>query len=39
MDYGVKWDQTLDGGGLVVSNEVVITVELQIIKPKPEAKG
>ena len=39
MDYGVKWDKTLDGGGLVVSNDVLITVELQIVKPKPEAKG
>jgi polyisoprenoid-binding protein YceI len=39
MDYGVKWDAALDNGGLVVSNEVVITVELELVKPKPEAKG
>lgn len=39
MDYGVKWDAALDNGGLVVSNEVLITVELELVKPKPEAKG
>ncbi len=39
MDYGVKWDKTLDGGGLVVGTDVNITVELEIVKPKPEAKG
>ena len=39
MDYGVKWDAALDNGGLVVSNEVSITVELELVKPKPEAKG
>ncbi len=39
MDYGIKWDQALDGGGLVVSNEVIINVELELVKPKPEAKG
>lgn len=39
MDYGIKWDAALDNGGLVVSNEVKINVELELVKPKPEAKG
>ena len=34
QDFGVKWNQTLDSGGLVVSNEVTITVDIEmVLKP------
>jgi len=32
LDYGVSWSKTLDNGGLVVSNEVKITLEVEAIK-------
>jgi len=34
LDYGVSWSKTLDNGGLVVSNEVKITLEVEAIKAK-----
>ena len=30
QDFGVSWSKTMDGGGLVVSDEVIITIELEI---------
>jgi polyisoprenoid-binding protein YceI len=33
QDFGVKWSQSLDSGGLVVSNEVAITLEVEMIQP------
>ena len=32
QDYGVSWSRALDGGGVVVSDEVKITIELELIK-------
>jgi polyisoprenoid-binding protein YceI len=32
FDYGVKWDKTLDTGGLVAGNEVTIELNLEFIK-------
>ncbi len=32
LDYGVSWSKTLDNGGLVVSEEVKITLEVEAIK-------
>jgi polyisoprenoid-binding protein YceI len=32
FDYGVKWDRTLDRGGLVVSNDVTITITTELVK-------
>ena len=32
QDYGVSWSRALDGGGVVVSDEVVITLELELVK-------
>ena len=32
QDYGVSWSKSLDGGGLVVSDEVAIELELELIK-------
>ena len=31
-DYGVSWSRTMDGGGYVVSDDVKITIELELIK-------
>lgn len=33
QDYGVSWSRALDGGGVVVSDEVAITLELELVKP------
>jgi polyisoprenoid-binding protein YceI len=32
QDFGVSWSRTMDGGGYVVSDEVKVTLELQLIK-------
>ena len=34
LDYGVSWSKTLDSGGLVVSNEIKITLEIEAVKAK-----
>ena len=31
-DYGVSWSRAMDGGGYVVSDDVKITIELELIK-------
>jgi polyisoprenoid-binding protein YceI len=36
-DYGIVWNQTLDTGGLVLGEEVEITVNIEANKRKPEA--
>jgi polyisoprenoid-binding protein YceI len=37
QDYGVSWSRSLDGGGVVVSDEVVITIEMELVKPTAPA--
>jgi len=32
QDYGVNWNRTLDAGGVVVGNEVQITLDLELIQ-------
>ena len=32
QDFGVKWNATLDNGGVVVSDEVAITIGVEIVK-------
>jgi len=32
QDYGVKWNANLDGGGVVVGDDVNITIDLEMIK-------
>jgi len=32
QDFGVKWNQSIDGGGVVVGDEVKITIDLEMIK-------
>ena len=34
QDFGVSWSKALDSGGLVVSNEVKINIELEVVKAK-----
>jgi polyisoprenoid-binding protein YceI len=34
QDYGVKWNANVDGGGVVVSDDVNITIDLEMIKNK-----
>jgi polyisoprenoid-binding protein YceI len=37
QDYNVKWNSTMDNGGLVVGNDVAITIDVEMIT-KPAAK-
>ncbi len=32
QDFGVNWSRLMDGGGVVVSDEVKITIELELVK-------
>lgn len=32
QDYGISWSKTLDAGGLVVANEVDITIDIQLVR-------
>lgn len=32
QDFGVKWNANLDGGGVVVSDNVTITIDLEMVK-------
>jgi polyisoprenoid-binding protein YceI len=34
QDFGVKWNASIDGGGVVVSDEVSITIDLEMVKQK-----
>jgi polyisoprenoid-binding protein YceI len=36
QDYGVKWNANIDGGGVVVSDDVTITIDLEMIKKAPK---
>ena len=38
QDYGVKWNATMDGGGVVVGDDVAITIDLEMVQ-KPAAKS
>jgi polyisoprenoid-binding protein YceI len=35
QDYGIKWNRVMDGGGVVVSDEVQITLDLGLIRALP----
>jgi len=35
QDFGVSWNKTLDSGGVVVSDEVRITLDVEMIIPPP----
>jgi polyisoprenoid-binding protein YceI len=36
-DFGMTWNRTLDAGGLVVGDEVQITVDVELIEVRPSA--
>ena len=36
-DFGVTWNRTLDGGGVVLSDEVKVTIDLSLMQPPPAA--
>jgi len=36
QDYGVKWNANIDGGGVVVGNDVNITIDLEMTKKVPK---
>lgn len=38
FDYGVRWDKTLDAGGLIVGRSVDITLLLELVKQQPAVK-
>lgn len=36
QDYGVKWNRTLDAGGVVVGDEVKIILDMELIQEAPK---
>jgi len=38
QDFGVNWSRALDGGGVVVSDEVSITIDVELFYAPPAAK-
>ncbi len=36
-EYGIDWNKTLDSGGLMLSDDVDVTIDLETIKKAPEA--
>jgi polyisoprenoid-binding protein YceI len=34
-DFGITWNRALDGGGVVVSDEVQVTIDLSLMQPPP----
>jgi polyisoprenoid-binding protein YceI len=38
QDFGITWSRALDGGGVVVSDEVSVTIDIQLIGAAPAAK-
>jgi polyisoprenoid-binding protein YceI len=39
QDFGVKWNAALDGGGVVVSDAVSITLDIEAMRPPPAASA
>src|SRR5712664_376250 len=39
QDYGVKWNATLDNGGVVVGDDVNITIDAEMVKQAPAKSG
>lgn len=37
QDYGVNWSRAIDGGGVVVSDEVKVILELSLVQAKPQS--
>ena len=39
QDFGVKWNANVDGGGVVVGDDVNITIDLEMVKQAPSKTG
>jgi len=39
QDFGVKWNATMDNGGVVVGDDVPITIDVEMIKQVPAKSG
>lgn len=39
-DFGLTWNRAMDGGGVVVGEEVAVVIDIELVKraPAPEAK-
>ena len=37
QDYGVKWNATMDNGGVVVGDDVQITIDVELVQPAAKA--
>ena len=37
QDFGVRWNRAIDGGGFVVSDEVAVTIDIELIAAPPAA--
>lgn len=35
-DYGISWNETLDNGGLILGDEVEISIDLEVVKENEE---
>jgi polyisoprenoid-binding protein YceI len=35
-DYGLTWNRAMEAGGMTVGDDVVITIDLELVKQKPE---
>jgi polyisoprenoid-binding protein YceI len=38
-DFGMTWNTALDGGGVMVSDDVDITVEVELVQARPAASA
>ena len=36
QDFGVKWNASMDGGGVVVGDNVNITIDAELVKQQPK---
>jgi polyisoprenoid-binding protein YceI len=37
QDFGVKWNRALDTGGVVVGDEIQVTLDMELVQQSPEA--
>ncbi len=37
-DYAINWNKALDNGGVLLGDEVKVTINIEAVKAKPEAK-
>ena len=38
-DFGLSWNQTLEAGGILVGDEVRITIDVELVRPLEEARA